>query len=151
MSRVLVLCAALAAAPVQAQVAAPCDWQAAAQAIVEPWEDNTRTFANGEVRVAHLDTIEPALGAAWLLVLSPPRGELGARQCRLIGLSETMGFPGMDFASLAAGYDPSTGLVLTLDVTLVSDDGATFTPRRMAVTVNQATGAIVPRLAETSP
>ncbi|PHQ81797.1 MAG: hypothetical protein COB65_09870 [Thalassobium sp.] len=29
-----------------AQTAAPCDWQASAQALVEPWEDNSATFAN---------------------------------------------------------------------------------------------------------
>ena len=43
-----------------AQTAFPCDWQARADAIVEPWEENSKTFANGAVRVALLDTIEPA-------------------------------------------------------------------------------------------
>ncbi|WP_341368285.1 hypothetical protein [Yoonia sp. BS5-3] len=57
--------------PAAAQEAIPCDWQASAQHLVEPWEENSRTFANGDVRVAALDTIEPAAGFAYLMVLSP--------------------------------------------------------------------------------
>ena len=97
-----------------AQEAVFCDWQASAQAIVEPWSEHTRTFANGDVRLALLDTIEPAAGAFHILVLSPPYDELGSRQCRTIGMSSGMGFGGVDFATLDADYDPSVGLIFGL-------------------------------------
>ena len=48
------------AAHASAQSVEDCDWRASAQALIEPWEDNTRTFANGDVRLAVTDTIEPA-------------------------------------------------------------------------------------------
>lgn len=65
------------AAPVAAQTAIPCGWQARADAIVEPWAENTTTFANGALRVALLDTIEPAASAAYLLITHPPVDEVG--------------------------------------------------------------------------
>ena len=89
------------ATPAAAQEAVPCDWAARADGIVEPWEDNTATFANGAVRLALIDTVEPAAGAFHLLILSPPLGELGERQCRTLGIGG-MGFAGLDFASLQA-------------------------------------------------
>ncbi len=49
------------AAPVAAQTVGDCDtWQTSARNLAEPWEANSRTFANGDIRVALLDTIEPA-------------------------------------------------------------------------------------------
>ena len=47
----LALAASLAAAPAAAQTVSRCEgWQASVANLVEPWEDNTRTFANGAVR-----------------------------------------------------------------------------------------------------
>ena len=137
---------ALAAAPLMAQEVQPCDWQASVQAIPEPWEAHTRTFANGAVRLAALDTVEPAQGFAWLLVLSPPLNELGERQCRVIGAAAGLGFAGLNFAALQAGYDPATGLVIDLPVTIVDPASALTETRGLQVTVNQATGAVAARL-----
>ncbi|MEQ9261270.1 MAG: hypothetical protein RIG84_19450 [Roseovarius sp.] len=131
---------ALLAAPVAAQEAVPCDWAARADAIVEPWEENTRTFANGAVRLALLDTIEPAAAAFHILILSPPYEELGGRQCRTLGMPGGMGFSGADFGSLAAGYDPATGLIFTMKVQVY--DGGDFRDRGLRFTLNQATGEI---------
>lgn len=139
---------ALAALPALAQAEVSvldCGWQASAQAIVEPWQEHTRTFSEGKTRLAMLDTIEPALGWAYLLVLSPPYAELGDRQCKVIGW-EGSGFAGMDFARLSASYDPATGLTFTLPVQV--DDPATGMPgdAMLTFTLNQATGAITPML-----
>lgn len=134
---------ALSPLPAVAQQSAdvlPCDWQARADAIVEPWEANTRTFSNGKTRLALLDTIEPAAGWAWLLVLSPPNDELGGRQCRVVGLNG-MGFAGMDFAQLASGYDPSVGLTFAVPVQVMAPDGRMWW-QTLSVTLNQATGAL---------
>ncbi|WP_238366813.1 hypothetical protein [Mesobacterium pallidum] len=135
--------AALALAPVlaQAQEVQPCDWQASAWNLAEPWEENIRTFANGAVRLALLDTIEPAAAAFHLLILSPPYAELGDRQCRTIGY-QGAGFSGADFAALTAGYDPAVGLIFTLPVQVYDADTAGFVGRALRVTLNQATGAI---------
>lgn len=126
-----------------AQSANPCDWQASAQAIVEPWEDNTRVYANGKVRIAFIDTIEPAAGAAYLLVLSPPFGETGERQCRVVGATDQLGFAGLDFDRLQAGYDAAVGLVFAMPVsTLEGDD---FVRKVLVVTLNQSSGAMTVR------
>jgi len=127
------------AAPAAAQEAVPCDWAARADGIVEPWEDNTATFANGAVRLALIDTVEPAAGAFHLLILSPPLGELGERQCRTLGIGG-MGFAGLDFATLQAVYDPARGLIFTLAATRY--DGADFRPATLEFSLNQATGGI---------
>ena len=116
-----------------------CDWQAQARNIPEPWETHSRSFSNGQTRLALLDTIEPAAGAFWLLILSPPFSELGDRQCRVVG-HNGMGFSGLEFARLEAGYDPARGLTFTLPGQIPDSSG--FVPVTVSVTLSQATGAI---------
>lgn len=139
MKAIAVCLGLLAGAPVMAQEAVPCDWPARADNIAEPWEENTRTFAEGKVRLALLDTAEPAAAAFHVFVLSPPYDELGLRQCRTIGLNG-MGFAGADFGSLQAAYDPAVGLIFTMTVQVY--DGMDYTPRTLRFTLNQATGDI---------
>ena len=136
---------ALLAAPAAAQEVLDCDWQAGARNIPEPWEAHTRTFANGQTRLAVLDTVEPAAGAFWLLVLSPPYSELGDRHCAVIGRGG-MGFAGIDFGALDAGYDPARGLIFTLPVTVYDDATGGVAPDVLTVVLNQATGRIDTRL-----
>jgi len=131
----------LYATSVTAQQVQDCDWIARADAIVEPWKDNTRTFANGNVRLALLDTVEPAAAAFHILVLSPPYGELGERQCKTIGVQQNIGFPGVDFKSLEAAYHPSIGLVFELKLQVF--DGSNFDPGQLQFSLNQSTGEIV--------
>ena len=127
-------------APAAAQEAVPCDWAARADGIVEPWEENTATFANGAVRLALLDTVEPAAGAFHILILSPPRNELGERQCRTLGLNAGMGFAGLDFSTLEASYDPARGLMFTVAATRF--DGVVYTPAVLEFSLDQSTGEI---------
>jgi len=136
-------CLALATAAT-AQQAIPCDWVARADTIVEPWEQNTRLFANGDVRLALLDTIEPAAGGLHILILSPPYSEMGDRQCMTLGMTEGVGFSDVDFNSLEAGYDPSVGLIFDMDVRFFN--GNDFHPGRLRFTLNQATGGITSKL-----
>lgn len=138
------LCLGLVAGPAAAQVAVPCDWAARADNIAEPWAENTRTFSEGKVRLAVLDTAEPAAAAFHILILSPPYDELGLRQCRTLGINGA-GFGGVDFGSLEAAYDPAEGLIFTMGVQVF--DGADLGPRVLRFTLNQATGAIGARLA----
>lgn len=137
----------LLASPVAAQSVNPCDWQASAQALVEPWKDNTRVFANGDVRLAAIDTIEPAGGAAYVLVLSPPRSELGERQCRVIGYTDQLGFAAVYFDLLTADYDPAIGLLFDVNVQIVTADGSFTNGGLLSLTLNQSTGAMTTSLA----
>jgi len=129
------------ALPVAAQDVAECDWRAAAQAIAEPWAANTATFANGAVRLAVMDVLEPAAGAYHLLILSPPRSELGERQCRVMSADGSFGFAGLSLSGATASYDPASGLTVSLPAKRWSE-GDIFTDTRLLVTINQATGAI---------
>lgn len=134
------------AAPAPAQTVIACDgWQASARNIPEPWEANTRTFANGAIRVALLDTIEPAAGAFYLLVLTPPHDELGSRACGLVAEGDGgIGFAGLEFDRIGASYDPARGLTLRMPVSRFAPATGGFDPAILAVTINQATGAITP-------
>lgn len=136
-----VACLALISSGAVAQEVADCDWQARADAIVEPWDENSASFANGAVRLALMDTVEPAAGAFHLLVLSPPYDEIGARQCRTIGLGGGMGFSGADFGTLSAQYDAEIGLIFALEAAYL-EDGVDFVSTTLIFTLNQATGAI---------
>ncbi len=138
------LTAALAflATPAAAQIVLPCDDLALADAIVEPWEDHTRTFANGAVRVALIDTIEPALGAYYLMVLSPPYDELGARLCQMIGFDEGFGFTNLEFATLSAEYVPSRGLEFQIMGRIAAPEYDFTNAARLWLTLNQTTGEI---------
>ena len=140
----LILAAALVAltSAAQAQTVTTCErWEANARNLAEPWEDNTRTFANGNIRLAVVDTIEPAAGSFHLLILSPPLGVLGDPQCRMIS-NDSTGFTSIDFGSLTAGYDPQTGLGLDMFVRVYNPNTADFDGKGLGLTINQATGAI---------
>lgn len=128
------------AAQAQTLNVSECDWQVSARNIPEPWEAHSRAFANGDVRLALMDTIEPAQGWAWLMVLSPPYEEWGGRQCRVIGMDNN-GFAGLDFATLRADYDPSVGLMFSVTVHLPNDYGDPR-PTTLWFSLNQSTGAI---------
>ena len=130
----------LLAWPAYAQDIVECSWQSSAANLVEPWENYTQTFSNGKTRIALIDTLEPAAGAVWLLILSPPYNELGDRQCRLVGHGG-MGFMDLDFAALAASYDPARGLIFVLPGK-VYGDGVNNWDIMVALTLNQATGEI---------
>lgn len=138
----LITALCLLAMPVTAQHVAECDWQSGARNIAEPWGDNTETFGNDDVRLALLDTIEPAAAAFHLLVLSPPYTEVGDRQCRVISFSEGYGFFGIYFAQLKASYDPKTGLTFKLPIRVYSQSDHGSDPAMLTVTLNQSTGDI---------
>lgn len=135
----------LAAAPAIAQDAGmvePCGDATRADDIAEPWEEHTATYAGGQIRVALLDMVEPAGGALKLLVISPPRDELGFRQCRVVQAGNGIGFYDLDFAAREARYDPQRGLTLTMPAQHYlpeEPDGGWYS---LSVTINQQTGAI---------
>jgi hypothetical protein len=140
----LLVLAALTAAPACAQSVGECDWRAEAASLAEPWEDHTRTFANGDIRIALIDVGEPAAGGFHLLVLSPPYGELGERQCRVVTTEDGIGFPGLKVDQTEAVYDPATGLTLRVPLARYDlNSGSVYDGSVLAVTVNQSTGDIL--------
>ncbi len=147
-ARLLLLAGSAAAQSLPAASLAPCDdWRSSVQAIAEPWEDNTRLFADGEVRLTVIDTGEPAAGSFFLLILSPPYDEeAGGRQCRVLSLDETMGFAGLTLKSATAQYDPASGLTVTIPATRWLPETDSYTDATLSVTLNQSDGAIQAKL-----
>lgn len=125
-----------------AQEVSACDTRANVDAIVEPWAQNSRTFANGDVRLALIDTIEPAAGAYFLLILHPPRTDLGERRCTLIGFDHGIGYATLGFSELEAGYAPVRGLTFSLPGRLYLPESGFTNSLILHATLNQATGEV---------
>lgn len=138
------------AAPATAQVASGCDWRARADAIVEPWEDNTATFANGAVRVALLDVAEPAAAAYYLLILHPPVDSVAGRTCTVIGLSENLGYSAIFFNELEALYDAAVGLTFLIPAISHLPEEDFHYSVLLSIGVNQASGEVTVTQAVTS-
>jgi hypothetical protein len=134
--------AALTALPLHAQSVEDCDWRAEARNIAEPWEQNSRVFANGAVRVSLLDTIEPAAVPFFLLVISPPVDEIGSPQCKIIGFGEAQGFAHIEFTTLDANYDPARGLTFQVMTHIYVPEQDFSNAGILEFTLNQSTGAI---------
>ncbi|MBA4490735.1 hypothetical protein [Paracoccus sp. S1E-3] len=142
----LALAALLLAAPAAAQSVGDCgDWTLA-EYLPEPWEDHIATYAEGRIRVAVLDTMEPAAAALHLLVISPPLDETGGRQCKVVSLSggggRPTGFLNLDFGAREASYDAARGLVLAMPVEAYDPVNGAAVQRELTVTVDQSSGRI---------
>lgn len=132
-----------AAAPAAAQSVADCDTRASARFLAEPWEKNTATFADGEVRVAAIDMTEPTGAPAYLMILSPPRDAQGERQCRIVEAEPDYGFYTVDLQNIVAEGDTGDGiLTLRVPVTDYADGPENPPPFPLTVTLDQATGEV---------
>jgi len=121
-----------------------CDWVSSAFNLAEPWAENTRTFANGAIRIALLDTAEPAAASFHLLLLVPH--EEWGRSCHVLSSGPSgQGFAGIDFAAIGADYVPGEGLILSVP-TLVYDHARGMVdadaPVYVHLIINTTTGAI---------
>lgn len=129
--------------PAAAQEVSDCgDYRTDARNIPEPWEASTRSFANGDVRLVLLDTIEPAAAPYHLMILSPPYDEVGGRQCKVLSRENQSGWAGMDFDQLEAGYDPALGLSFTLPAMIWLPEKNFVNSTVLTMTLNQSTGHI---------
>lgn len=121
-----------------------CKGPAHIQNIIEPWQDATRTYANGKIRVIWLDTGgEPVCCSSHLAILAPnPKDEQGYRQCRVLNDGqEYMGFQFIDLKGITSSYDASKGLLLSIPVERYID-GIKSKKAVIGVRINQATGDI---------
>lgn len=133
----------------EAQVVTGCDWVGSAANILEPWDRFSRSFANGAIRVAQIDTGgEPVCCAQHLMVLAPSGdGRDGPvhRQCLVVSAQPGQGFYEVDVARIAARYDPARGLLLSVPVGHWHEGIEAGRPpiwEPMFVLINQATGAV---------
>ena len=105
---------AIAARPKQPGMILSCDQLDSIRYVAEPWEKNSRYYADSDVRLAILDRLEPAASAVYLAVLGPPFGHFGMPTCYLLSYDKRYGFADMQLAeSVAAPVDD----VLTFQVT----------------------------------
>jgi hypothetical protein len=120
-----------------------CAGPARVDAIVEPWSEATRTFANGKIRIIALDTAEPACCSFHMAIIAPnPQDEMGLRQCVVLNDgAEWSGFQFVDVQGTQSSYDAGRGLLLSVPVERYID-GQRSTKLTVDVRINQATGAI---------
>lgn len=120
-----------------------CEGPARVDAIIEPWEQNTRTFANGAIRIIGLDTAEPACCSYHMAIIAPaPQEENWPRQCLVLNDGgEWTGFQYLDVATVESSYDPGKGLLLSVPVERYID-GVQSTKLTVDIRINQATGDV---------
>ena len=141
-STILTTVACFSALPAAATAVQDCTDIARAEYLMEPWEETTRLFLNGKVRLAVLDTIEPAGAPFHLIVLSPPFNEIGDRQCKMISLQEGVGFAGVRFGDLTADYMPTKGFRFALPVGLYEVETGTTSFVPLLIDLNPTTGVL---------
>ena len=145
---ILVAAALAMPASALADVAAgDCDWLTDMRVVVEPWEENSRTFYNGDVRVSLGDSTEPACCALHVVILMPDQdNELGERKCVVINRGGGMGFSGVDFKALKSSYDPAIGLTLSFPYSMWNPETSRMGPWKNAlIRINLATGDVTAR------
>jgi hypothetical protein len=88
----------------------------------------TKSYAEGKIRIAHVDTDgEPVCCSSHLLVFIPSP-EIGS-QCFAVsekaakGSESARGFSSIEFNRIKASYDPRRGLLLNVPYTLYNPDG----------------------------
>jgi hypothetical protein len=127
-----------------AQSLESCDWVASAANLVEPWAETTRSYGDGAIRIALLDTGgEPVCCSMHLLILSP--GEYG-QACHVLSAQAGTGFREVLLENVESRYDAGKGLLLSVPVgdfdpdTGGVDQGSI---RPVRIRINQSTGAVV--------
>ena len=121
-----------------------CDWVASAGNLVEPWAETTRTYSDGAVRIALLDTQgEPVCCSYHLLILSP-NPEYG-EDCHVLSDLPGMGFRQIFLEDSASRYDAGKGLLLTIPVGRFDLDTGGVDPASIgpvSIRINQASGKV---------
>lgn len=114
------------------------------QSMAEPFADNTRTYANGAIRLVVIDTVEPACCTHHLVVLHPD-GEGMFRACSIVSLGGVSGADAWSFIDLPrarGSYDAALGLKVTLPASVYDFNTGGSIPTAFAIRINQATGRV---------
>lgn len=130
--------------PLSAASLNECDWVSSVRNVWEPWEESTRTFANGQIRIVAMDTGgEPVCCSQYLVILSP-NPEWG-RSCTVLASTDGSGFLDVYFNEITASYDPAKGLLLSVPVGYYDYEASgveRFNPEDILVRINQGTGSV---------
>lgn len=112
--------------------------------IAEPWEENTATFANGEVRLAILDTWDPANYPMHLMILyiSPRLVEAEGRACVIISDFQGYGFQTLTLEGMGVNYEASTGLTFKLAGSRYDPQTSVVSPGALTVILNRASDQV---------
>ena len=138
--------AALMAAPAWAMdptASAPavaCDGWFHMDSIANPLEENTATYAEGEIRITLIFLWDQQ--EYQLAIMHPPRNELGGRQCSLIAVDEDTGFAEIRFQEREARYDPETGLTIIMPVRVEKGETEDEHWETFYININQQTGEV---------
>jgi len=129
----------------QAEIVRDCEGEITINLLAEPWEDNSKTFANGSVRIAVLDYWDPANAAFYLAVMYTPNDYIEAegRACKVIsagGIGD--GYNMVTLDGLKASYDPAQGLVLMINAEKYDYDAGVAIPGTVTVVVSRATNQV---------
>ncbi len=140
---VFAMFASLVSLQASAATISACNWINNVDYIVEPWSESTKTYANGAIRVVHMDTLgEPVCCSSHLMILAPnPNNELGERSCFLMSSFEGTGFQYLDVAGIKSSYDAELGLKLEIPV-FYYNHGDDSTPGKVSVRVRQDNGSV---------
>lgn len=147
-ARPVMLVAMMATSPALAEpTLGTCNGIAVLTTAVEPWAEASRSYANGTVRIVHVDTDgEPVCCSSHLAVLYP-RVEDGppGRECVLVSDGAFgMGFLDLSVPDASASYDTERGLLISVPVERYDGVRGADPARaeRVVVRVNQATGRV---------
>lgn len=145
MIRVAVFLTALlfSTAPI-AQTLGECDWRSSLRNIGEPWEDYTRTFASGAIRITATDTGGEPVCCSQHLVIQAPHPEW-FDSCAVLSGNQDLGFLDVYFEDITASYDPAKGLLLAVPVGYYDPENEYTDPdlfETIYVRINQSTGSI---------
>ncbi len=133
-----------AATPADAFVIGECGPEFTPLTITEPWEENSRTFGEGAIRIFEIFVDPNVASGAALGILHPLPVEPGGpyRSCTAIYAGELPRYFGQAFvAEATATYDPAEGLTISLPVAFVG----TQERQMLSFTVNQAEGTVTLR------
>ncbi len=130
----------LAAAPASAAVLGQCAPVISVETITEPWEDYSRSFANGAIRVFE-SYLDPNLAAGAAIGVLHPDAE-GFRTCTAIfaGPGPTF-YAEAQVSQATAVYDAWIGLIVSIPVRFPDDRPG----QTVEFSVNQQTGRVTLR------
>lgn len=117
-ARGLGICALLVLPSVgRAAVVVDCAQWIGADTLIEPWEETSRTFSRGSIRVAEVDLGEPDCCARHFIVLMPAN-MYGGRVCALVARNALVpnGWAKVGVEDAAAERVPEGGLRVSVPV-----------------------------------
>jgi len=96
---------------------------------------NVRSFAQGAIRVAHVDTEEPAAAPEHLLIFVAEGLDV---ECYAVSAdAEGRGFSSIDMDGLKATYDSNKGLLISVPVRSFDSDKQRSVPGRVKVRISR--------------